>query len=202
VKKFIGVDLHKQLIVVCAVNQARQVMLRPADRFVLDDLWLTLDHYHQRLCGLEQALKEFARSASAPKAQARRLLKTIPGVGPTTIEIFLAELADVRRFGSQKKVTAYAGLAPGQRESGGRCKALGITHTGSGLLRWVLNQASWQLVRRDARWQRIFEALAKRRGKTERDQGGSVKAITAVSRRLLCLMTSMVLNEQPYRRAA
>jgi transposase len=28
VKKFIGVDLHKQLIVVCAVNQARQVVAR------------------------------------------------------------------------------------------------------------------------------------------------------------------------------
>ena len=185
---------RQDLFTIAGREYARQVVLRPADRFVLDDLWLTLDHYCQRLCGLEQALKEFARGASTPEAQARRLLNTIPGVGPTTIEIFLAELADVRRFGSQKKVTAYAGLAPGQRESGGRCKALGITHTGSGLLRWVLNQASWQLVRRDGRWQRIFEALAKRRGKK--------KAITAVSRRLLCLMTSMVLNEQPYRRAA
>jgi hypothetical protein len=28
VKKFIGLDLHKQLIVVCAVNQGRQVIAR------------------------------------------------------------------------------------------------------------------------------------------------------------------------------
>lgn len=93
---------------------------------------------------------------------------------------------------------AYAGLAPGQRESAGKRKELGITHQGSGMLRRALNQASWQLVRRDLKWRRIFEDLAKQRGKTECDQGGSMKAITAVSRRLLCVMTSVVTNGRPY----
>ena len=91
-------------------------------------------------------------------------------------------------------MTAYVGLAPGQRESAGKTKELGITHRGSRLLRWALNQAAWQLVRRDLRWRRIFESLAKRRGRK--------KAITAVSRRLLCVMTAVVSRGQPYRQVA
>ena len=62
------------------------------------------------------------------------------------------------------------------------------------MLRWVLNRASWQLVRRCGRWREIFEAIAKQRGKK--------KAITAISRRLLCVMTSIVNSGRPYREAA
>jgi transposase len=121
-------------------------------------------------------------------------LEGIPGVGVVTREVYLAEVADVRRFRSQKKVVAFAGLAPRLRESAGKRHELGITHAGSRLLRWVLCQAAWQLVRRDLRWRRIFEALAARRGRK--------KAITAVARRLLCVMTSMVMSGQEYRPAA
>ena len=172
--------------------------LSAADRFVLDQLWIEFDPHRSQLDDIEKAIRRFAETAPIAEAQARQLLQTIPGVGFITTEVFLSEVADVRRFGSQKKVTAYAGLAPGRRESAGKRKDLGITHAGSGMLRWVLNQAAWQRMRRDLKWRRIFEDLAKRRGKTERDQGGSVKAITAVSRRLLCVMTSVVGSGRPY----
>jgi transposase len=168
--------------------------LLAADRFVLDELWLSLEHYGQRLHAAEQALREFARTDPPQEQRARRRLDTIPGVGEVTIDVFLAETADVRRFGSQKKLTAYAGLSPGYRESAGKRHELGITHTGSRLLRWVLVQAAWQLVRRDGRWQRIFARLVQRRGKK--------KAIVAVARRLLCLMMAVVVSDRPYQKAA
>jgi len=168
--------------------------LSAADRFVMDQLWVEYDHHRAQLDNLDKALRRFAESAPIAEAQARELLRTIPGVGFITTEVFLSEVADVRRFRSQKKVAAYAGLAPGQRESAGKRKDLGITHAGSGMLRWVLNQTSWQLVRRDLKWRRIFEDLAKRRGKK--------RAITAVSRRLLCVMTAVVTTGRPYSVAA
>jgi transposase len=173
---------------------AEGVELLAADRFVLDELWLALDHARQRLAAAELALREFAQRDPPAEQQARRQLKTIPGVGGITVDVFLAETADVRRFSSQKKLTAYAGLSPAYRESAGRRRDHGITHTGSRLLRWVLVQAAWQLVRRDARWRRIFEGLARRRGRK--------KAIVAISRRLLCLMMAVVINDRPYRVAA
>ena len=173
---------------------ASQLELLSADRFVLDELWAALDYALQRLQAAERALRQFAKSDPPLEKQARGRLKTIPGVGEITIDIFLAETAGVRRFSSQKKLVAYAGLAPAYRESAGRRRDGGITHTGSRLLRWVLVQAAWQLVRRDGHWKQIFEALAKRRGKK--------KAIVAVARRLLCLMMAVVVGDRPYRIAA
>lgn len=165
--------------------------LPPIDRFALDQLWAEYDLYRAQMTAALQAIHSFAESAPPAEAAARRLLPTIPGVGAITTEIFLCELADVRRFSSQKKVVAYAGLAPGQRESAGHRRELGITHQGSGMLRWVLNQAAWQLVRRDSRWRGIFEAIAKRRGRR--------KAIVAISRRLLCMMVAVAQRQQRYR---
>jgi len=172
----------------------RGLALLGADRFVLEGLLKELSLYYERIHAVEKELQEFAKTAPPTEAAARKLLATIPGVGTVTTEVFLSEIADLQRFSSQKKVVAYAGLAPGQRESAGRRRELGISHAGSGILRWVLNQASWQLVRRSAHWQRIFEAIAKRRGKK--------KAITAISRRLLCVMTSIVNSGEAYRPAA
>lgn len=165
-----------------------------ADRFVLSQLWKEYDFHLEQTEAVEKEIHALAASAPIAEAQARTLLHTIPGVGVVTVEAFLSEVGDVRRFGSQKKVAAYAGLSPGQRESAGKVKELNITHRGSRLLRWALNQASWQLVRRDLRWRTIFEGIAKRRGKK--------KAITAISRRLLCVMVSMVQRGQAYRLSA
>ena len=185
---------RKDLFTQVGREYARQVKLLEADRFVLDELYESLVHFCERLQRVEKALAAFAQKAAPAEKQARKRLKTIPGVGTITIETFLAEVADVRRFSSQKKLTAYAGLSPGGRESAGKRTELGITHTGSGLLRWAVGQASWQLVRRDERWGRLFTALAKRRGKK--------KAIVAISRRLLCMMMAVVTQDRAYRKAA
>lgn len=89
---------------------------------------------------MEQTLREFAKSGSESEQIDRKILQTISGVGVVASEVTQAELADARRFSSLKKVVAYAGLAPGQRESAGKRKSLHIEKTGSPLPRWVLNE--------------------------------------------------------------
>lgn len=175
-------------------SAAGELKLSSADRLALNQMWSQYDLLRNQVSEVMQALREFAKTASASEAEARRVVGTIPGVGAVTVEAFLAELADAHRFRSRKRAAAYVGLAPGQRESGGVRRGLGITRTGSGLLRRILNQAAWRLVRVDPRWRRIFEGLAKRRGKK--------KAIVAISRRLPCVMVSLVQSGQSYRPAA
>jgi len=46
------------------------------------------------------------------------LLKSIPGLGETTIAKMLHYLGDVRRFSSAKALAAYIGVTPRQRQSG------------------------------------------------------------------------------------
>lgn len=172
---------------------SQQVALSPADRFAVRQLWEQLDLYMRQLQEVMKALRQFTTEASPAEARARQSLRRITGVGEITTEVYLAEVADVRRFRSQKRIVAYAGLAPGLRESAGKRHDLGITHAGSRMLRWALCQAAWQLVRRDPRWRSIFENLARRRGRK--------RAITAVARRLLCVMTAVVTSGSEYRAA-
>jgi transposase len=169
------------------------VNLSAADRFVLGQLEEHWRHLEKQLRGADQALKAFARKAPAKEAEARAVLRTIPAAGPLTVEVVLSALGDVQRFRSAKQVVAYAGLAPGRRESAGKSKELSITKEGSGLLRWILVQAAWRLRRRSQRWQRVFEQLRQRRG--------SKKAIVAVARRLLGVMVALLRTGQSYRLA-
>jgi len=114
-----------------------------------------------------------------------------PGVGEVVTEVLLAELGDVDRFGSIKEATAYAGLVPGKRESAGKGKELGITKKGSRLLRWAMVEAAWQAVRHSARWRTVYERIKRRRG--------AKRAIIAVARRLLGMLTSMLKAGAKYR---
>jgi transposase len=112
-------------------------------------------------------------------------------VGEITSEVVIAELGDVERFHSAKQVVAYAGIAPGRRQSSDKSHDLPISKQGSGLLRWVLVEAAWQLVRRSAYWAGIYAALSRRRGKR--------RAIVAIARRLLGVMVALLRSEQEYR---
>jgi transposase len=50
----------------------------------------------------------------------RSMLETIPGVGPWTTAIWLAEVGDISRFSAEKKLSAYAGLDPSLKVSAGK----------------------------------------------------------------------------------
>lgn len=157
--------------------------LSPADRFVVDQLTAEWRHHSRQVRAAEKRLREFAKEAPTAEAEARAALRSVPGIGVVTVEVLVSEIGDIRRFRSAKDVAAYAGLVPKIRESAGKGKELGITKEGSRLLRWVLVEAAWRLVRRSQRWQTIFEQLRLRRGKK--------KAIVAVARRLLGVLVAL-----------
>jgi len=146
------------------------------------------------LAVLGKQLRAFAAAGPEAEQGQRRVLRGVTGVGEVTTEVVLAELGDVTRFRATKQAVAYAGLAPGRRESAGKARDLGITKQGSGLLRWVLVEASWQLVRRSRYWEDVYRRLKQRRG--------SRRAIVAVARRLLGVLVALLRNGQEYREPA
>ena len=167
-----------------------QFELSSSDRFRTDELCALLDFLSLGLERANERLREFAAEGAAAEHEARSLLRSIPGVGEVTSEVVLAELGDVRRFHSAKGAVAYAGLAPGWRESAGKRKDLPIEKKGSRLLRWAMIESAWQFVRYNPRWRGVFERLAARTGKK--------KAITAIARRLLCVMVAILRSRHPY----
>ncbi len=169
---------------------AKKYPVSAADRFALNQMTAQLEFFCFQLVEANKELVAFAAKAPVGERQSRELLLTIPGVGFVTAEVVLAEIADISRFDSQKQVVAYAGLAPGQRESAGKSKELHIEKTGSKHLRWILVESAWQLVRYSPRWKAIYERLKKRLK--------AKKAIVAVARRLLGLMTAILKSGEPY----
>lgn len=165
-----------------------------ADRFVIDRLREELEHHEQQLKEADAELARFAGAAPVAEREAREVLDTMPCVATVTIDVVLAEVADVRRFRSQKRVASYSGLIPGIRSSAGKEKQLGITKEGSRLLRWALVQTAWRLVGKTRRWGSIYQKLKAR--------CGAKKAIVAVARRVLCVMVAMLRSGQPYQMAA
>ena len=70
--------------------------------------------------------------------EAIALLDTIPGVGQRAAEILIAEIGtDMSRFPSAKHLASWAGMCPGNHESGGK-RLSGKTRKGSRWLRQIL----------------------------------------------------------------
>lgn len=164
--------------------------LSPADRSTMRQHQEELLFHRHQLTQANQELKEFVKSSPPREQEWRELLRTIPGVGFVTAEVVLAEIADIQRFSSAKQVSAYAGLSPGERESAGKSHQLHIEKNGSKHLRWILIEAAWRLVQRSPRWQATYQRLKTRvRAK---------KAIVAVARRLLGVITAVLRRGEPY----
>jgi transposase len=183
---------HRQLFQADHLEQLRQrPELTEADRFIVSEYLLDYEQALARLKAAKAELKRFCGQGSAVEQAQRELLRSAPGVGEVVSEVVLAELGDGQRFPSLKDAAAYAGLAPGKRESDGKSKDLGITKKGSALLRWAMVEAAWVAVAQSSRWRSVYEALKRRRQ--------SKRAIIAVARRLLAVLVSMLKSGTTYR---
>jgi transposase len=93
-----------------------------------------------------------------------KTLTTLPGVGQFTALVMLAEIGDISRFPSARKLASWAGLTPTVRGSDRTVRHGHISKQGSAWLRWVLNQAA-QTAKRSPEFAASYAAIAKRRGK-------------------------------------
>jgi len=93
-----------------------------------------------------------------------KTLTTLPGVGQFTALVMLAEIGDITRFPSARKLASWAGLTPTVRGSDRTVRHGHISKQGSAWLRWVLNQAA-QTAKRSPEFAATYASIAKRRGK-------------------------------------
>lgn len=149
------------------------------DRFELDQYIALLRHLTKKIGDTQERVVEMADDE--PHA---RLLKTHPGVGHYAALMISAEIGDIRRFSSAKKLVSFGGLNPSVYQSGERCYLGHISKQGSKHLRWILIQCANIAVQKDKRLKSYY--LKKRLGK------GHNKAIVAVARKMLINMYVMM----------
>src|SRR5438067_9406987 len=145
--------------------------LPAVSREVIDDDLALIDALQQPIDRLDWEVHQRAKAEPAVK-----VLTRLPGVGPFTALVILAETGDVSRFGSARKLAAWAGLTPTVRGSDRVAHYGHISKQGSAWLRWVWCEAA-QTAKRSPQFAATFQGIAQRRGKKI--------ATTAVARKLL-----------------
>ncbi len=123
--------------------------------------------------------------------EAIALLDTMPGVGQRAAEILIAEIgSDMRRFPSATHLASWAGMCPGNHESGGK-RLSGKTRKGKRWLRQVLVEIAHGASKTKNTYRAAqYRRIAARRGKK--------RALIAVGHTVLTIVYTLLTRQQPY----
>jgi transposase len=163
--------------------------LPPVSRLVIDDCLSIIDGLQLVIDRLDVQVHDHARGDPRVK-----VLTQLPGVGEFTAVVMLAEIGDVSRFASARKLASWAGLTPTVRGSDTHVRHGHISKQGSVWLRWILIEAA-QTAKRNPEFAESYRAMSRRRGKKI--------ATIAVARKLLTRAWHLLADaeaQQPHRK--
>lgn len=119
------------------------------------------------------------------------LLSTIPGLGGYSGLAIACRIGSIDRFARPGSLANFWGLTPGCRNSGETKQRLGsITKEGSTVVRFLLGQAVYHVLRKCSKWRAWYRGVKSRRG--------SKIARVGVMRRLATSIWSMVKHNAPF----
>jgi transposase len=143
---------------------------------------------------LEEAMERVSAEIAQRLQEEQRaieLLDTVPGISQRGAEILLAELgADLSRFPSAKHLASWAGMCPGNKESGGKHLS-GKTRKANPWLRQVLIEIAHVASKtKDTYLAAQYRRIAARRGKK--------RALVAVGHSILVIVYHILTRRRPY----
>ena len=171
-----------------ALRQALTGRFRDHHAFLLTQLLAHLDYLDEALVTLSQEIEGHL----APFAEAAARLQSMPGVKARTLETILAEIGvDMRRFPTAGHLASWAGLCPGNNETGGK-RRRGRVRKGNRWLKAALVEASLAAIRTKGSY---FGAVYRR---ICRHAGHNV-AIVAVAHAILEIAWHLLAQGTTYR---
>ena len=170
------------------MRKALQGVLTPHDRMVLQPYLDDIAHYQKQTEGLDAEIKKHMAKVQQELVSN---LQQVPGIGPQSTEIILAEIgSNADAFSNEDKLAAWVGLAPGNKESGGKAYYAG-RRDGNVYLRTAMLQVSWSAVRtKNTYWRALYYHLTRRLH--------SSKAIVAIARKLIRLIYKVIKGTKTY----
>jgi len=160
----------------------------PALDLLIHSMIAQLDFFQQQLAQLDLHIQGLFRSMAHP-------IKTIPGIGPITGPLIVAELGDLRRFAGHRPLhalLAYAGMDPRVRKSGQWNGKIKMSKRGSPTLRTALYQAASMARLHQPRLAEIYH-----RHRHQMNKHHSV-AISHVARKLLAIIYVVCARGQSF----
>ncbi|MDX1414299.1 MAG: IS110 family transposase [Candidatus Promineifilaceae bacterium] len=194
-----------------ALEKALTGVVRPHHRFMLAQHLAHIDFLDEQIETVNREIGQRIEGMSRPSepgdspssgdgsprvnetltwAKSVELLDSAPGVDKRAAEIVLAEMGiDISQFKTADHLTAWAGLAPGNNQSGSK-RRKAKTREGNRTLREIMVQIAWAASRKRGSYaQALYRRLAGRRGKK--------RAIIAVARTLLESFWYMLSRQEP-----
>jgi transposase len=171
-----------------ALRQALDGRLQPHQRALIGRILAHVDFINESVLEVQAEIDR----QLASHQEAIELLDTIPGVGPTAAATIVAEIGvDMGRFPTAKHLASWAGVCPGNKQSGGK-RLSGKATKGNRWLRAMLGEVAWVISRtKDNYLAAQYHRLARRRGKP--------KAAMAVAHSVLVIAYHLLRTKQPYR---
>lgn len=168
--------------------KALQGRVKAHHRFVLTELLCQIDSLDETIARFDEQVKAYC----APFEKAVAHWDTIPGVGRKVAEIAVSELGiDMSRFPSADHAAAWAGVASGNNESGGKRRSA-RTRKGNRALREALIEAAHAAAHtKDTYLSALYHRITARRG--------SKIAIMAVAHAILVIGYYLTLRDEDYR---
>jgi transposase len=121
-----------------------------------------IDHLNDQIAGIERDLRQ--EGATHPYVP---LLLTVPGISWILAYTIAAEIGDITRFETAKKLCGYSGLCPRVYQSGGQDRRGKLAKNGPKHLRWALVEAAVHAARHPVyvdHYQRTKTRLGRQRG--------------------------------------
>lgn len=151
------------------LGRALNGRLTMAQRFVLRELMARVEELDAALARVNDAIEQEVETSENPfMGKAIELLQTIPGIGERVAQVIVSEIGvEMKRFPSAGHLSSWAGMCPGNNQSGGKRKS-GKTTKGDVYLRTALVQAAWAATHKKetylaAQYRRLIKRLGKQR---------------------------------------
>jgi transposase len=153
-------NARKRFTGATSLEYLRTMSLPAMDRRLIDWKLAELEQLETRLHEVEQAVLDVYKQW--PEAHR---LDAIRGVGPIGAVSILARIGPIDRFQGPEQLIAFAGLAPGIRQSDGtrRDGKIGGGGTDKHLRHYLIEATVW--AREIPRYQATYERAARKRGK-------------------------------------
>ena len=148
--------------------------LGEAYRIRIESLRRLIGRYDREVTRLDRVIHGWLRDDTGYQT-----IQQLQGVGPVIAAVFVAEIGDVSRFDTAKRLSSWAGLTPRHRESDTKVVRGSITKQGSPLVRWAAIEAVARY-RGGAPIKATYQRVAARKGNKVARVASARKLLTLV----------------------
>lgn len=163
-------------------------IMTPLQRRVMKELLSHLDELNEHIKNLNDEIDNFMK----PEEQAAAAkIQDIPGIGHTSAQAIISVIGtDMSRFPTDKHISSWAGLCPGNNESAHKRRS-GKTRKGNALLRSTLLVCAHSAVKvKSSYFYAQYTKICARRGKK--------RACLAVAHSMLIAIYHILKDDVPY----